>query len=411
MTKSVIYLDNAATSWPKPEAVYRAVDIAMREHGANPGRGSHRMSVDAQRIVDETRQEICRLFSAPAPERVIFTLNCTDALCLALKGLIKAGDRVVTGPYEHNSVIRPLSSLRRGGAQVAVVKPTRTFGIDLDHLRELCSDRLDYVVLSHVSNVTGCVSPVKEIAEITHERGGLLILDAAQSAGHLDIDIQEMGVDVLAAPGHKGLYGPMGTGVLVLSAPFPVKPLREGGTGFKSENPQQPEEYPWRLEAGTLNLPGIAGLAAGVRFVKSVGVNAIAEHEASLARVLADELRQIDGVMVFCEPVPRTGVVSFRLDGVEVALAGTLLDEAFGIAVRTGLHCAPAAHQAIGTFSEGSVRVSFGQFNTRRDVDALLAAVCQIRNMHAADRFHRVQNHPRVPETDPARFAFFAGSV
>jgi len=164
MTKSVIYLDNAATSWPKPEAVYRAVDIAMREHGANPGRGSHRMSVDAQRIVDETRQEICRLFSAPAPERVIFTLNCTDALCLALKGLIKAGDRVVTGPYEHNSVIRPLSSLRRGGAQVAVVKPTRTFGIDLDHLRELCSDRLDYVVLSHVSNVTGCVSPVKEIA-------------------------------------------------------------------------------------------------------------------------------------------------------------------------------------------------------------------------------------------------------
>jgi cysteine desulfurase family protein len=376
----VIYLDNAATTWPKPEAVYRAVDAAMREHGANPGRGSYRMSVDAQRIVDETRQGICRLFNAPDPARVIFTLNCTDALCIALKGLIKAGDRVVTGPYEHNSVVRPLSSLRGSGTQVAVARSTNTFGIDLDHFRELCRDRVDYVVVSHVSNVTGSVSPVKEIAEIAHQRGGLLILDAAQSAGDLDIDMQELGVDVLAAPGHKGLYGPMGTGVLVLSAPLPVKALREGGTGFKSEDPEQPEEYPWRLEAGTLNLPGIAGLAAGVRFVESVGVSTIAEHEANLARALANELRKIDGVTVFCEPVPRTGVVSFRLDTGDVAVAGTILDEAFGIAVRTGLHCAPATHKAIGTFPEGTVRVSFGQFNTQDDVDALVAAIPQLKN-------------------------------
>jgi len=376
----VIYLDNAATTWPKPEAVYRAVDAAMREHGANPGRGSYRMSVDAQRIVDEARQAICHLFNAPDPARVIFTLNCTDALCIALKGLIKAGDRVVTGPFEHNSVVRPLSSLRRSGTQVAVARSTKTFGIDLDHFRELCRDRVDYVVLSHVSNVTGSVSPVKEIAEMTHQRGGLLILDAAQSAGELEIDMQELGVDVLAAPGHKGLYGPMGTGVLVLSAALPVKPLREGGTGFKSENPEQPEEYPWRLEAGTLNLPGIAGLAAGVRFVESVGVGTIAEHEANLARALASELRKIDGVTVFCEPVPRTGVVSLRLETGDVALAGAILDEAFGIAVRTGLHCAPATHKAIGTFPEGTVRVSFGQFNTQDHVDALVAAIPQLEN-------------------------------
>jgi cysteine desulfurase family protein len=386
MAKSVIYLDNAATTWPKPEEVYRAVDAAMREHGANPGRGSYRMSVDAQRIVDEARQEVCRLFNAPAPERVIFTLNCTDGLNLALKGLIKPGDRVVSGPYEHNSVTRPLYSPRRAGAQVAVTKPTKTFGIDLDHFCELCRDRLNFVVLSHVSNVTGCVAPVKEIAEMTHERGGLLILDAAQSAGELDIDMQDLGVDVLAAAGHKGLYGPMGTGVLILSAPLPVKPFREGGTGFKSESPEQPEEYPWRLEAGTLNLPGIAGLAAGVRFVRSIGVNAIAEHQAKLARVLADGLRQIDGVSVYCDPAPRTGVVSFRLDVGDVALTGTILDESFRIAVRTGLHCAPAAHRAIGTFPEGTVRVSFGQFNTRGDVEALVAAVRQINTMHAADR-------------------------
>jgi len=381
MTKGTIYLDNAATTWPKPEEVYRAVDMAMREHGANPGRGSYRMSVDAQRVVDETRQEVCRLFNAPAAERVIFTLNCTDALNLALKGLIKSGDRVVTGPYEHNSVMRPLCSLRRSGAQVTVAKSTKTFGIDLDHFLELCRDRLDYVVLSHVSNVTGCVSPVKEIAKITHERGGLLILDAAQSAGDLDIDMQDLGIDVLAAPGHKGLYGAMGTGVLVLSAPLPLKPFREGGTGFKSESPEQPEEYPWRLEAGTVNLPGISGLAAGIRFVKTVGVKAIAEHEANLARGLADGLRQIDGVSVFCDPAPRTGVVSFRLAAQDVALTGTILDESFGIAVRAGLHCAPAAHYAIGTFPEGTVRVSFGQFNSSAHVDALLAAVKEINGV------------------------------
>ncbi|MBV8508081.1 MAG: aminotransferase class V-fold PLP-dependent enzyme, partial [Alphaproteobacteria bacterium] len=266
------------------------------------------------------------------------------------------------------------------GTKVAVAKSTKTFGIDLDHFRELCHDRVDYVVLSHVSNVTGSLAPAKEIAEITHERGGLLILDAAQSAGDLEIDMQELGVDVLAAPGHKGLYGPMGAGVLILAAPLPVKPLREGGTGFKSENPEQPEEYPWRLEAGTLNLPGIAGLAAGVRFIKSVGVSAIAEHEANLARTLADGLRQIEGVTVFCELVPHTGVISFRLDGGNVTLMGAILDEEFGIAVRTGLHCAPAAHKAIGTFPDGTVRVSFGQFNTQMDVDALLAAVRELKH-------------------------------
>ena len=380
MTKSTIYLDNAATTWPKPEEVYRAVDTAMREHGANPGRGAYRMSVDAQCIVDETRQQVCSLFNAPAPERVILTLNCTDALCLALKGLLKSGDRVVTGPFEHNSVMRPLHALSQRGVQVAKTKSAGTFDIDLDHFRTLCREHVDYVVISHVSNVTGCVAPIKEIAAITHERGGLLMLDAAQSAGDLEIDMRDLGVDVLAAPGHKGLYGPMGTGVLVLSAALPVQPFREGGTGFQSENPEQPTEYPWRLEAGTLNLPGIAGLSAGVRFVASTGVRAIAKHEALLARKLAEELRQIDGVSVFCDKEPRTGVVSFRLDATDVALTGTILDASFGIAVRTGLHCAPAAHQAIGTFDGGTVRVSFGFFNTMDHVDAVVAAVQAIQN-------------------------------
>ena len=379
MADTLVYLDNAATTWPKPEEVYRAVDTTMREHGANPGRGSYRMSVGAHRLVDETRQQVCRLFNAPAPERVIFTLNCTDALCLALKGLMKSGDRVVTGPFEHNSVMRPLHSLGQRGVQVAVTRSTSTFGTDLDHFRALCREGVDYVVVSHVSNVTGCVAPIKEMAAIAHERGGLLILDAAQSAGELDIDMRDMGVDVLAAPGHKGLYGPMGTGVLVLSAALPVQALREGGTGFQSENPEQPTDYPWRLEAGTINLPGIAGLSAGIRYVGSVGVSAIAQQEAQLARTLADELRRIDGVSVFCDPEPSTGVVSFRLDGTDVALTGTILDESFGIAVRTGLHCSPSAHKAIGTLNGGTVRVSFGTFNTNDHVDALAAAVREIK--------------------------------
>jgi len=297
---------------------------------------------------------------------------------MALKGLIKPNDRVVTGPFEHNSVTRPLHSLQRTGVQVAVAKPAGAFGIDLDHFRALCRERLDYVVISHVSNVTGCVAPIKEIATITHEQGGLLILDAAQSAGDLDIDMQDLGVDVLAAPGHKGLYGPMGTGVLVLSAALPVRSFREGGTGFRSESPEQPMEYPWRLEAGTNNLPGIAGLAAGVGFIRSAGVSPIVKHEAHLAQRLAEQLRQVDGASVFCDLAPRTGVVSFRLGAADVALTGTILDDSYGIAVRTGLHCAPGTHRALGTFPEGTVRASFGKFNTGSDVDALVAAVRQI---------------------------------
>ncbi len=382
MSGYALYLDNAATSWPKPEEVYRAVDQAMREHGANPGRGAYRKSVDAQRLVDEARQEVCRLFNAPAPERVIFTLNCTDALCLALKGLVKSGDRVVTGPFEHNSVMRPLHSLRRDGAEVAVMKSAAAFGVDLDHFRELCRDRVDYVVISHVSNVTGCVAPIKEIAALAHERGGLLILDAAQSAGDLDIDMQDLGVDVLAAPGHKGLYGPMGTGILVLAAPLAMNPFREGGTGFQSESLEQPQQYPWRLEAGTVNLPGVAGLAAGIRFIGSAEARGETSRSAILAQKLSSELRKIGGVSVFCDAKPTTGVVSFRLDAPTVALAGTILDESFGICVRTGLHCAPVAHQAIGTFPEGTVRASFGRFNSPSDVDALVDAVRQIRAVY-----------------------------
>jgi selenocysteine lyase/cysteine desulfurase len=218
------------------------------------------------------------------------------------------------------------------------------------------------------------VLPIKDIARITHARGGVLILDAAQSAGDLAIDMQDLGVDVLAAPGHKGLYGPMGTGVLVLEAALPVTPWREGGTGMDSENPDQPSAYPWRLEGGTINLPGVAGLAAGIRFI----AGAKGDQPASLCGELAEGLRKIDQVSVFCDPVPLSGVVSFRLAPGSVAITGAILDQSYGIAVRTGLHCAPAAHRNIGTFPEGTIRASFGRFSTSDDVDALVAAVREI---------------------------------
>jgi selenocysteine lyase/cysteine desulfurase len=218
------------------------------------------------------------------------------------------------------------------------------------------------------------VLPIKDIARITHQRGGLLILDTAQSAGDLAIDMQDLGVDVLAAPGHKGLYGPMGIGVLVLAAALPVKPFREGGTGTQSESPEQPGAYPWRLEAGTINLPGVAGLAAGIRFI----AGAEGQQPAILAGLLADRLRKIDRVSVYCDPVPVTGVVSFRMAPGSVAVTGAILDESYGIAVRTGLHCAPTAHRNIGTFPEGTVRASFGRLSTREDVNSLVAAVTEI---------------------------------
>jgi selenocysteine lyase/cysteine desulfurase len=292
---------------------------------------------------------------------------------------VKPGNRVITGPFEHNSVARPLHTLAGAGAIVTRCKATPSLTLDLDHFRDLCRAGVDYVVMQHASNVIGYVAPIRDIAAIAHERGALLILDAAQSAGSIEIDMTRLGVDVLAAPGHKGLCGPMGTGVLVLAADLPVTPFREGGSGIDSERDEHPQRYPWRLEGGTCNLPGIAGLAAGIRFVESAGVASIGKREAGLAKSLVEGLRTIGGVRIFAPAAPpATGVVSFRIDGVDVALTGSLLDAAHGIAVRTGLHCAPWAHHAIGSFPESTVRVSFGPFNGEADVAALIGAVREI---------------------------------
>lgn len=380
MRDDFVYLDNAATTWPKPESVYAAVNDCLRELSANPGRSSHRLSIAAERTVDEARLTIAQFFHAPAPEHVVFTLNCTDSLNIALKGLLKPGSRVLTSPYEHNSVMRPLNNLRRAGVRVEVARGTADHQIDLDHWRELCGRGVDVAVVTHASNVTGRIQPVATMAEAVHQSGGILVLDAAQTAGKTDINMAELGVDILAAPGHKGLFGPMGVGVLIVGQDLRVKPFREGGSGVHSEDELQPEALPWALEAGTPNLPGIAGLTAGVRFIQSVGVESVAAKEAELARALATGLQTIPGVRLYCDPEdPQTGIVSFTVDGQDVALLGTILDQAFSIGVRAGLHCSPAAHKAIGTFPEGTLRASVGYFNSLQDVERLLTAIRQIR--------------------------------
>ncbi|HHW18775.1 MAG TPA: aminotransferase class V-fold PLP-dependent enzyme [Firmicutes bacterium] len=379
MDEEFIYLDNAATTWPKPPEVQKAVADCLVRQGANPGRSSHRMSLEAERIIEETRFLLARFFNAPSPDHVIFTLNCTDSLNMALKGLLHPGDRVITGPYEHNSVIRPLRRLERKGVSVSVIRGTRDFCLDLAYCYQVARQGVDLAVMSHASNVTGCTQPVREMAEAVHEMGGVFILDAAQTAGRVKIDMEEMGIDILAAPGHKGLYGPMGTGILVLGRNIDIEPFREGGTGFRSEDEMQPLDLPWHLEAGTPNLPGIAGLRAAIRFIQKVSIEEISRKETEMARTLYEALRGIPGVRLFCPPEgPKNGIVSFTIDGCDVSLAGTILDQVFGIGVRTGLHCAPQAHKSIGTFPSGTIRASFGYFNTFEHVERLVSAVRQI---------------------------------
>ncbi len=374
MRNSFVYIDNACTTCPKPETVYAAVVDAMKI-GASPGRSSHRLSKQADQIVESARVELCRMFNTLSPEHVIFTLNCTDSLNIVLKGILKPGSRVIIGPYEHNSVLRPLRRLQRSGVNLAIARGAGEFGIDCRHFEYLCSQGVDAVVLSHASNVTGAVLPVRDLAEMTHRRGGLVIVDAAQTAGTLPIDMKEMGIDVLAIPGHKGLLGPMGTGALLLGKDLPVLPLREGGTGFKSEGEDQPEEMPWRLESGTPNFPGIAGLLAGIHFVQAEGVDRIARHEAGLARALVAGLGEIDGVCLLGCREPQTGVVSFLLDACDVGETAKAMDQVYGIGIRAGLHCSPLAHRSIGTFPGGALRASFGYFNTCSHMERLIAAV------------------------------------
>jgi cysteine desulfurase family protein len=377
----MIYLDNAATSFPKPESVYLALDRFARANLANPGRAGHKMAVAAERALHDARHVLNRLFHGEGPERFIFTLNATDALNMAFKGVLAEGDHVITTNLEHNSVSRPLRAMELAG-HVSLTRLQADGGGTLDPglVRSAITPRTRLIALTHASNVLGTIQPVGEVGRIAREHDLLFLVDAAQTAGVLPIDLQDLFIDLLAFPGHKALYGPTGTGALYVGSRAKLRAWREGGTGGDSSNETQPLELPHFLEGGTPNVLGIAGLAAGVEYITSRGIQEIRNHEVALIDRLQRRLMEINGIKVYAHNQweRRVATLSFSSTSLPAAELGGVLDQAFEIAVRPGLHCAPYIHRALGTFPEGTVRVSPGAFSTDEDIDRLVGALVEI---------------------------------
>ncbi len=376
----MIYFDNAATSWPKPQEVLDAMRLCLEQTGANPGRSGHQMALAAGRLVDETRALIAELFNIPQPDRIIFTLNATDALNTAIKGMLEQGDHVITSSMEHNSVTRPLYGLR-GSIKVTKIRCAPDGTLDPQEVKRAIRPDTRAVIMTHASNVTGTIMPVQEIGELAREHGLIFLVDAAQSAGILDIDVQDMQIDLLAMPGHKGLMGPPGTGVLYVGERVNLRPFREGGSGSWSADAAQPEALPEKYESGTLNTVGIAGLGAGIKFIRTTGLAKIREHENKLVQKLLEGLHNMPGIKIFGPGLgeERAPVVSFLVKGKDSQAVGGALDRWHNIACRAGLHCAPDAHRTLGTFRKKLVRFSFSYFNREEEIDYALQCLREIR--------------------------------
>lgn len=387
----MIYLDNAATSFPKPEEVYKALDTFARTKLANPGRSAHAMSAEAERLLDQTRGALNRMFQGETPERWVFTLNCTDALNIAIKGVIRPGDHVITSDLEHNSISRPLEALARAGVIALTRVKARAGYLDPGDIRAAWRPETRLVAVTHASNVLGTVQPIAEIAALVRRANARILVDAAQTAGAVTINLKETPIDLLAFPGHKSLYGPTGTGALYVGPRTELTPWREGGTGGDSKNPVQPEELPYRLEGGTPNALGIAGLFAGISWIEARGgPEALRKHELELLEPVVEWARARSaegwGVAGGWDADRHVGVLSLKLpQGAVSQELATQLDAAFGIAVRAGLHCAPYAHRAEGTFPDGTLRISVGALNTPSDISALLSALGEWRTILMMD--------------------------
>jgi cysteine desulfurase family protein len=382
----MIYLDNAATSFPKPEPVYQALDRFARTSLANPGRSAYAMSTAAEAVLDDCRHALNRLFNGEAPRRWVFTLNCTDALNIAMKGVLRPGDHVITSDLEHNSISRPLVQLQQDG----VITLTRLASTDgyftAEQVAEALRPETRLVALTHAANALGTLQPIEAIAPIVRGHGAYLLVDAAQSAGVVPIDLKATPIDLLAFPGHKALYGPTGTGALYVGPRAELRPWREGGTGGDSKHPVQPSELPHRLEGGTPNVLGVAGLLAGVQWVVVRTPEAARRHEVALLQRVVDWVESEGGaagwrVAGAWHPDRHVGALSLVVPDPDLFNPQDLvvmLDSSFRIAVRGGLHCAPYAHQAVGTFPHGTVRVSPGPFSTAEDLDTFLHALSEL---------------------------------
>ena len=377
----MIYLDNAATTFPKPENVYTAMDKFLREKGGNPGRGSHSLALAAGMVIEETRWLTAQFLHTSEVERLIFTLNCTDSLNLALKGILKPGDHVIISSLEHNAVMRPLTKLEQLGVNICrvPVSPESGFTLPID-IEKAILTQTRMIVMVHASNVNGIIQPVKEYGALARKHNLLFLVDAAQSVGHLDLNVEESNIDLLAFSGHKGTFGPPGVGVLYIGARANPDTIREGGTGSFSEYETQPEQFPDRFESGTLNSVGICGLGAGLKFIQDTGLDKIIAHEKKLVDVLISGLSSIPGLILYStqDREKQAPVISFNIQGYDPGEVATILDQAFDIKVRSGLHCAPAAHKTLGTYPKGTVRISPGYFNTETEIEQVIQAINKI---------------------------------
>jgi cysteine desulfurase / selenocysteine lyase len=383
----MIYLDNAATSFPKPEPVLHGMDEFVRSSAANPGRSGHRRAVEAEAMIEATRRSLAQLFGCPRPERIVFTLNATDALNMAIKGVLHRGDHVITSVLEHNSISRPLNQMEKDGfITLTRLAANGNHVIEPDDVARAFTAKTRLVAVTQASNVTGTIQPVAAFGRIARERGALLLVDASQSAGIVPIDVEQDAIDLLAFTGHKALLGPTGTGGLVVGERVVIAPWREGGTGGDSSSPVQPEEFPHRLEGGTPNIFGIAGLREGVKILLERGVESILAHERKMVSTFYSALKDparyswygADRVIAEKCGEGRVGLVGINLGGFAPNETAAILDEQFDIAVRAGLHCAPYAHKHLGTFPHGTVRLSVGLLTTAEEMREAAAAFDEI---------------------------------
>jgi cysteine desulfurase family protein len=379
---SVIYLDNAASSWPKPDATWQAMEHFTRSVGANPGRSGHRLSIEAGRIIIEAREALAELFGIDDPLRIVFTRNATESLNIAINGVLQPGDHCITTSMEHNSVMRPLRALEKRGLELTVVPCSPSGELDPQEIEKALQKNTKLIVTAHASNIVGTLMPVAEVGAIARAHDIPYCIDAAQTAGAYPIDVEAMNIDLLAFTGHKSLYGPQGTGGLYIREGLEenLEPLMQGGTGSRSESQEQPDFMPDKYESGTPNTVGIAGLGAGVRFCLNQGIAQIRAKEEGLTSMLIEGLGSIPGILVHgCgDAKKQVAICSFTMSDLAPSEVTMVLDEEFNIMSRPGLHCAPSAHQTIGTSPEGTVRLSIGYFITKEEITVAIKAVRKI---------------------------------
>ncbi len=381
----MIYLDNGATAFPKPPTVWREMEACLRFYSANAGRGSHRYSVRAAEKIGETRERLARLFHVKNPEQISFMLNCTDGLNTGLFGVLKPGDDVIISDMEHNSVYRPAIHLGERGVRTLFAESDETGMVSPEAIHRVLTPRTRMICIQHASNVGGGINPIREIGHMAREKGIFFMVDAAQTAGSVPIDVEKDAIDILAFPGHKGLLGPQGTGGLYVREGISLEPMRQGGTGSASESSQMPDFLPDRLESGTQNLPGIVGLGAGTEFVLRRGVSNIGHYERALSEYLWKRISNLPGVQLLgpADMEKRTGILALALSTRDPAEVAWILDKRYGIAVRAGLHCAPLAARRFGVEQKGSLRFSPGIFNTMQEMEYTARALGEILTMRA----------------------------